>query len=214
MRVRASYRLSLVGNRWPSRWGFKAEAAWSWAGMYGCASDPLKLAKMRALQREFTRCHEAGACGVEQEPGIDDFIHYSLKLFEHTWGGSTASHMNVTRTEVQHVWTADQLRAAQASKNFKFIEKLQATWDEQRLFLDKAVASLDGHGHSALSAKIRKEFSALAKEVPNAATLKARNLTKVGSRERGNAGGGLITTPDPLPLHRTLIAATHRLGTT
>ena len=52
------------------------------------ASDPLKLAKMRAIQRAYSECHAAGRCGAVDEPNIAGFLHYSLKLFEHTWGGS------------------------------------------------------------------------------------------------------------------------------
>ena len=37
--------------------------------MYGCASDPKKLAKMRAIQRAHSKCHGAGQCGPEAEPG-------------------------------------------------------------------------------------------------------------------------------------------------
>ena len=51
----------------------------------GCASDPVKLAKMRAMQRAFSACHAAGRCGAVDEPHIQEFLHYTLKLFEHTW---------------------------------------------------------------------------------------------------------------------------------
>ena len=58
-----------------------------------------------------------------------------FKLFEHTWGGSTSTHMNVSRSEVAHVWTAADLRAAKnksrSPNGYKFIEKMEATWDEQ-----------------------------------------------------------------------------------
>ena len=52
--------------------------------VYGCASDPLKLAKIRAIVRAHGRCHRAGRCGAADEPAIAAFRHYAMKLFEHT----------------------------------------------------------------------------------------------------------------------------------
>ena len=40
---------------------------------------------MRAMQRAFSACHAAGRCGAVDEPHIQEFLHYTLKLFEHTW---------------------------------------------------------------------------------------------------------------------------------
>ena len=59
---------------------------------------------------------------------MDRFVHYAMKLFEHTWGGSTAAHMNISRTEVGEVWTAAQLVDAKARGAYKYINKLEASW--------------------------------------------------------------------------------------
>ena len=119
--------------------------------MYGCASDPLKVAQMRAMQRAFAACHHAGRCSASSEPQIEKFLHYTLKLFEHTWGGSTAAHMNVSRSEVERVWTVEQLAQAKTEGRYKFINKMEATWTEQRLFIDKALNSLEQPGNTAVS---------------------------------------------------------------
>ena len=49
---------------------------------------------------------------------------------EHTWGGSTGAHMNISSEEVSDVWTVDQVATAQSNGTFRYIEKLQASWDE------------------------------------------------------------------------------------
>lgn len=155
----------------------KQEVGDTW--MYGCASDLKKLAKMRAMQRTYSACHAAGQCGIEQEPQLLSFQHYALKLFEHTWGGSTAAHMNITRTEIASVWTAQQLAAAKSPgpgrSKYKYINKLEATWDEQRLYIDKAVAALGAK--SALRAAIEREFAALTAPIPSINQLQAEGFT-------------------------------------
>lgn len=153
--------------------------------MYGCASDPIKLAKMRAMQRAFTACYAAGQCGTKHEPNILSFQHYALKLFEHTWGGSTAAHMNISRTEIGSVWTAQQLAEAKARgpgrSKYKFINKLEATWDEQRLFIDKAVAALGAE--SPLRAAIDREFATLTAPVPSIGQLRAEGFVAVAQSQ-------------------------------
>lgn len=65
----------------------------SW--MYGVASDPVKVAQMRSMMRNFVQCATAGACNATSEPGVFDFTRGLLKLPEHTWGGCASTHMNV-----------------------------------------------------------------------------------------------------------------------
>jgi hypothetical protein len=154
----------------------------SW--IYGAASDPLKLAMMRAMMRAHSACHRANRCTSAHEPGIAKFQQYALKLAEHTWGGSTGAHMNISSEEVSDVWTVDQMAsAAQSNGTFRYIEKLQASWDEQRLYIDSALASLAAtstgtrppHPTSALAAEIRSEFMAISAPAPT-----AQSLLKIG----------------------------------
>ena len=190
--------------------------------MYGCSSDPLKLAKMRAMQRAFTQCHAAGRCGVNTEPHINMFVHYALKLFEHTWGGSTSHHMNVTRAEVEHVWTTEQMRRAKADGTYKFIGKMESTWDEQRLYIDKALDALGPPAQgsnsntntntnsstsskttgSALAAAIQAEFAILTAPAPSIARLLADNFSAVPPNEWA----------DPIQMGRLTIAFDRATG--
>ena len=163
----------------------KSEVGDTW--MYGCASDPVKLAKMRAMQRAYSSCHAAGQCGTEHEPNIFSFQHYALKLFEHTWGGSTAAHMNISRTEIESVWTAQQLAAAKirgpGQSKYKYINKLEATWDEQRLYIDKAVAALGVD--SSLRSAIEAEFATLTAPIPSSDQLRAEGFRSVAASQWG-----------------------------
>ena len=100
-------------------------------------------------------------------------------------GGSTAAHMNITRAEIASVWTAAQLAEAKAKGGYKYIEKLEATWNEQRLYIDKALAVL---GTSALATTIRQEFATLSAAAPTAASLRAQRYAPL---PRGEWAGPL-----------------------
>ena len=105
-------------------------------------------------------------------------------------GGSTAAHMNITRTEIASVWTAAQLAEAKAKGGYKYIEKLEATWNEQRLYIDKALAVL---GTSALATTIRKEWFPVFSSRRRARSLARRRFgpRRPGSgRRRASASDG------------------------
>ena len=63
--------------------------------VYGCASDPKKLAMMRAIARERTACEASGACDVS-EPRYYDFSRLFLFNGEHTWGADTKMFLHDT----------------------------------------------------------------------------------------------------------------------
>jgi hypothetical protein len=62
--------------------------------MFGSASDPLKMAQHRALQRVWADCLAspnatmAASCALENSPVMQNFSWYLLKGTEHTWGGA------------------------------------------------------------------------------------------------------------------------------
>ena len=91
----------------------EAEMGDTW--IYGVQSDPMKVAQMRAIQRSYTALLAAGGCGDED---LGEFLHYAIKLFEHTWGGSTGAHMNISRETVTDVWTADEVAKARGSHSY------------------------------------------------------------------------------------------------
>lgn len=142
--------------------------------VYGVASDPLKLAQMRAMMRARAGCDAACAAA---EPGYDEFSRFVMKLPEHTWGSCGCGHMHTSPPT--DAWSqADLARAIGAAGNTSFYAIEHASWVEQRAFVKLAVEALGGSGEgvgsggkSALQAAIVAEFSALQAPAPTAASL-------------------------------------------
>jgi hypothetical protein len=173
----------------------EAEMGDTW--IYGVQSDPMKVAQMRAIQRAYT-AHLLAADDEAEDDDLRGFLHYTIKLFEHTWGGSTGAHMNISHETVSDVWTAAEL--AQARGSHSYIDKLEASWTEQRLYIDKAVKSLPtaaataaessggssrGRAAAALRTAIEREFATISAPPPTASSLKSLGYTPVASGEWG-----------------------------
>eukprot|EP00662_Eupelagonemidae_sp_cell21_P047066 gene47066-2218_t len=123
---------------------------------YGPASVAETLARMRAMMRHRSAC-----------PGLAAFTRLLLKLPEHTWGGSYSGHMRVTLPDRDYGNAAfDRARAAGSDAVYAVAE---ATWDEQRAYVDAAVGALDDARPSALAQGVRREFAALGAPVDPAA---------------------------------------------
>jgi hypothetical protein len=117
---------------WPRREEFPVfdlEIGDSW--IHGAASDPQKLAKFLALRR----LYDTFAAG-ELTPRRLAFGRKLGLVAEHTWGVDVKSYL---RDET--VWDRAALAAARKS-DFRFTYT-EASWAEQRAYLDKAVAELD-----------------------------------------------------------------------
>lgn len=100
----------------------------SW--IHGCASDPAKLARFRVLQRLFDRFE-----GERLTPERRAFGRRLCMVAEHTWGVDIKSYLRDEeawdRAEFEEVRDRDD--------GFAFTE---ASWDEQRRYLDTAVREL------------------------------------------------------------------------
>ena len=118
--------------------------------MYGVASDPSKTAQLRAMMRQRSRCVAQRACDAHAEPHLAGFSHLLHKLGEHTWGGSYAGHMNVSQPDGNWSNAAFERERARSVRRAPgadaFYRVAEATWDEQRLFIDAALAALDAGG--------------------------------------------------------------------
>lgn len=104
----------------------------SW--IHGAGSDPVKLARFRALQRLRSRWL-AQAAG----PGGEALRQFSRKLIlvpEHTWGMDEKTHLADWDN-----YAAGPFRAARALPNF---QKFEASWAEQRAYIDQALEALQG----------------------------------------------------------------------
>lgn len=101
----------------------------SW--IHGAASDPLKLARFRALQRLYDAFEAEGLT-----PARLAFGRGLTMVAEHTWGVDIKTYL---RDET--AWDRPAFEAARAQDpRFTFSEE---SWAEQRAYLDAAVARLD-----------------------------------------------------------------------
>ena len=101
--------------------------SWIW----GAASDPLKLARLRAWQRQSEACVASGAaeCSAATSPAASPFYNASrlaLKGTEHTWGVSITHYGD---EKDKHWSNAEFAPRRNTSENLR---KMAASWEEQR----------------------------------------------------------------------------------
>ena len=101
--------------------------------IYGCASDPVKIACFRELSR---LRREWIAAGKLKAGSVDDraWIAWLLLAPEHTWGCDIKTVLSDW-----NIYTPAELHAARSRPNFK---KVEATWAEKRHNNERAVVAL------------------------------------------------------------------------
>jgi hypothetical protein len=128
--IRASTLDSVGEALWERRGSFPvvtAEIGDSW--IHGAASDPVKLARFRALQRLYDRFAE------DLTPARLRFGRTLAMVAEHTWGVDIKSYLRDDSS-----WDRTDFEARRRSDyRFRFVER---SWTEQRAYLDRAVAHL------------------------------------------------------------------------
>ncbi len=110
-----------------------AEIGDSW--IHGAGSDPLKLARFRALQRLHSAWRETGVSGNEVG-AVGRFARRLILVPEHTWGMDEKVHLADHEN-----YTAAQFARARSQPNY---QKFEASWAEQRAYIDQAVSALKG----------------------------------------------------------------------
>jgi hypothetical protein len=100
--------------------------------IYGCASDPLKVARYRAISRLREAWIAKGALKIGDETDLELLRHVLLEA-EHTWGTDTKTWLDFDNYE-----PADLARML-ATKNYKVVE---FSWIEKRQDLLSGVATL------------------------------------------------------------------------
>ncbi|MEM8678425.1 MAG: DUF5054 domain-containing protein [Planctomycetota bacterium] len=110
----------------------EAEIGDSW--IYGAASDPLRTTPYRAAVRLFVDWQAAQSDGLAQE-ALDRFGRELLLVPEHTWGLWIESLEDETSLCGQPF---QQLRESERG------QRMEASWDEQRSQVDRAVDTLSG----------------------------------------------------------------------
>lgn len=129
--IRASTLDAFGAELWEKRDSFPvvtAEIGDSW--IHGTASDPVKLARFRALQRLYDRLAD------DLTPARRRFGRGLTLVAEHTWGVDIKSYLRD-----QTAWDRPAFAALRAGDyRFRFVE---SSWAEQRGYLDSAMAELD-----------------------------------------------------------------------
>lgn len=157
----------------------------SW--LHGCASDPVKLARFRALQRLYDSFEAEGLT-----PARESFGRGLCLVAEHTWGVDVKTYL---RDEA--AWDREAFEAARVTDyRFTFCE---ASWAEQRAYLDKAVVRLEGADRD------RADTAQAALTAPVRLSVTAEQPQKLGgwTIEADTETGGLaaLTSPDGIRLH-------------
>lgn len=117
--------------------------------IHGGASDPQKLSRYRQL----LRLRRAWLAGGTIDPQTSEFKKFSralLQIPEHTWGLDVKTYL----ADYENYRT-DLFTAARARPNF---QKMEASWQEQRAYVDEAVAAL---GNLPLAQDARDALQAL-----------------------------------------------------
>jgi hypothetical protein len=68
--------------------------------VHGVASDPLKVAKMKNIQRLRTNCLNAGQCDPNNV-NFKNFSRFFIKNGEHTWGSDCKSNLKPVTTRLR-----------------------------------------------------------------------------------------------------------------
>jgi hypothetical protein len=116
----------------------------SW--IHGAASDPIKMADFLALQRLYDRFDEAKAV----TPARLAFARRLTLVAEHTWGVDIKSWLRD-----EQAWDRPAFEAARATdRRFAYAE---ASWAEQRSYLDDAVAQLEAQDRQLAEGVLRAQ---------------------------------------------------------
>lgn len=125
-----------------------AEIGDTW--IHGVGTDPLKVARFRELSRLRRHWLGSGQASAD-DPTVQGFSRALLQVPEHTWGMDEKTHLADYSN-----YAAAQFRAARALPKFQAFE---ASWAEQREYLDQAVAAL---GDTPLAAEAQQAQQRLA----------------------------------------------------
>jgi hypothetical protein len=102
---------------------------------HGGGTDPLKVARFRALLRARRRWIESGRVDPD-DVGFKAFSRMLLLIPEHTWGMDEKVHLGDYEN-----YAGDAFRAARMQPDY---QKFEASWSEQRAYIDQAVEALNG----------------------------------------------------------------------
>lgn len=122
--------------------------------VHGVGSDPRKVARFRALSRLRTEWAERALEGPEQA-ALRAFTRHLLLVPEHTWGMDIKIHL-----ADEENYGRERFEAAGQQDNFR---NVAASWDEQRGYIDEALAAL---GDSALASEAHRTLQEIEPREP------------------------------------------------
>ncbi|MFW6096718.1 MAG: DUF5054 domain-containing protein, partial [Chloroflexota bacterium] len=125
-----------------------AEIGDTW--IHGVGSDPRKVARFRALTRLRSEWAER-TLDAREEAALEAFTRHMLLVPEHTWGMDVKLHL-----ADEENYSRARFEAAGEQPNFR---KMAASWNEQRGYIDQALAAL---GDSPLAIEAHKTLQAIA----------------------------------------------------
>ena len=160
----------------------------------GTASDPRKVAEMRALMRARTKCLEIEtACSLSDSRIFNSSV-LMLKLGEHTWGLSSVFDTIHWSNEQFYTMLEDK------TKNINLTHGV-LSWQEQRNF---SYLTIDALGSHTLATQMKHELSQIDAKFPDTTGfVKIDNMLAVQECKNGftlqfNNEGSLITLKDPV----------------
>lgn len=110
-----------------------AEIGDTW--IHGVGTDPTKVSRYRELSRLRRTWLQTGELSADM-PSYDTFSKNLLLITEHTWGLDDKTHL--------HNYTDYSAIAFQAARHRPEFQHMEASWKEQRAYLDAAIEALKG----------------------------------------------------------------------
>lgn len=151
--------------------------------IHGVGSDPRKVARYRELLR-LRRAWAAEGMVAPDDSRLRGFHEHLLLVAEHTWGLDEKTHLP-DRTRWGRA-TLAELRAEPATAAF------EASWAEQRAYVDAAVAAIESDGlRRAAAATLRALDDPLPPRLPGP-SLPAGEPVLVGDWEVAISGTGAV----------------------
>ncbi len=129
--------------------------------IHGVGTDPRKVAQFRELSRLRREWLDSGKVKPENRD-FAAFSRFLLMIPEHTWGLDEKTHL----TDFFN-YDAERFTKARHAANFK---KMEASWQEQRAYVTRAVQAL---GQSALATEALKRLKAIEPARPDLAGFEA-----------------------------------------
>lgn len=123
--------------------------------IHGTASDPTKIARYRELARLREEWLERGALRAD-DPPMSTLSRHLLCVAEHTWGVDDKTFLG----DYGH-YSQEDFLSVRTSPRFR---KMAASWEEQREYVDDAVAALSD---SRVAGELRSRMAQLEAVVPS-----------------------------------------------